>query len=187
MGARLVLDARDQAVVYATAERMWAETTCERLAELRPDVYAGWRPRELSAALKPYGLRPTDTWGRLPDGTGANRKGLTREAVMAAIDAHRRPQLNQAATDHPIRVGADEGKRSWSDRSPPAMCSPPSTNARTRPRSTAVVVDEDVPGSCPVDDPSGLACCGRPEDDDQGHELPPGGPLSSAVGSPPYA
>jgi S-DNA-T family DNA segregation ATPase FtsK/SpoIIIE len=78
----------DLRVVFATIEvdQVWSETVIERLAELRPARYGQLTPAALTAAVKPYGIGTGQVWGRLPDGTGANRRGLTREAVMAAVE-----------------------------------------------------------------------------------------------------
>lgn len=78
----------DLRVVFATitVEKVWNETVVERLAELRPEVYGRFTPEALTAALKPYGITSGQVWGRLDDGSGANRRGLNRAEVMAAID-----------------------------------------------------------------------------------------------------
>jgi len=36
--------------------------------------------------VKPYGISTGQVWQALPEGGGANRRGLTREAVMAAVE-----------------------------------------------------------------------------------------------------
>jgi S-DNA-T family DNA segregation ATPase FtsK/SpoIIIE len=41
----------------AGEDKAWAETITARPAALRPDVYSDWKPEQLSAALKPYGLK----------------------------------------------------------------------------------------------------------------------------------
>lgn len=83
-----VLD--DVLTVFATAERLWSETIAERLAELRPGVYAGWGARELGSALRrPYGLVAADTWI-----DGANRKGFSRDQITVAVETHRRREIN---------------------------------------------------------------------------------------------
>ena len=42
--------------------------------------------------LKPYGITTGQVWQALPEGGDANRRGLTREAVMAAVErARQRP------------------------------------------------------------------------------------------------
>jgi len=83
----------DLHVVYATAQRadrpgVWSEELCAGLAELRPELYASWTPDVLAAALKPLGV---DT-GQLnmPDAAGHrhNRRGVRREQLATAVDAH---------------------------------------------------------------------------------------------------
>ncbi|MBZ6473214.1 cell division protein FtsK [Streptomyces griseocarneus] len=77
---------RDVAVVIAANEsKAWNETVVSRLEELRPDVYAGWAPEQLTSALKPYGVRTVQVWGTTEDGKGANRRGIRRADVLAAL------------------------------------------------------------------------------------------------------
>ncbi|WP_354642902.1 cell division protein FtsK [Kitasatospora camelliae] len=73
------------AVVPATEAKVWSETVVARLAELRPEVYGGWAPDQLTAALKPYGIRTGQVWGTAEDGKGANRRGITRADIANAI------------------------------------------------------------------------------------------------------
>lgn len=68
--------------------KAWSEDVIARLAELRPDVYAAWSPEQLAAALRPYGVRTVQVWGTTEDGKGANRRGVRRTDIAAAI-AHR--------------------------------------------------------------------------------------------------
>jgi S-DNA-T family DNA segregation ATPase FtsK/SpoIIIE len=79
------------AVVPADQARVWNQTVVARLAELRPQVYAGWGPEQLTAALKPHGITTGQVWGTDPvTGEGANRRGIDRHAVaQAAARAHR--------------------------------------------------------------------------------------------------
>ena len=56
-------------------------------AQLRPEVYGRMTTEALTASLKPYGISTGhQVWGRLDDGTGANRRGLLRAEVLAAVD-----------------------------------------------------------------------------------------------------
>lgn len=74
----------DLRTIFATAtvEKMWSEDVCVRLAELRPELYGRLTPEALAAALKPHGITTAQVWGRTPEGVGANRRGLSRQAVM---------------------------------------------------------------------------------------------------------
>jgi S-DNA-T family DNA segregation ATPase FtsK/SpoIIIE len=73
------------AVIPAGDTKVWNETIVARLAELRPEVYRGWEPEQLTAALKPFGITTTQVWGTDPaSGKGANRRGITRQAVADA-------------------------------------------------------------------------------------------------------
>lgn len=72
-------------VLAVVDDRAWLETVAERLAELRP-AYQGWERSNVSAALKPYGVTPAQMWMTDPGtGKGANRYGITAEAIRKAI------------------------------------------------------------------------------------------------------
>jgi DNA segregation ATPase FtsK/SpoIIIE, S-DNA-T family len=74
------------AVVPPSEAKVWNETVVARLAELRPSVYSGWDAEQLTFALKPYGIAVGQVWGTDPaSGKGANRRGITRAHVAAAI------------------------------------------------------------------------------------------------------
>ena len=73
---------------------MWNETLTERLAELRPEVYAGWRAEQLTSALKPHGVG-VDQIARRVAGKTVNRRGPARSALDAAITA----RSDRRATD----------------------------------------------------------------------------------------
>ncbi|SFE28374.1 DNA segregation ATPase FtsK/SpoIIIE, S-DNA-T family [Actinacidiphila alni] len=72
--------------IPAGTSKTWSEDIVARLAELRPDVYGEWGPEQLAAAVKPYGIRTVQVWGTTEDGKGANRRGVRRADVLAAID-----------------------------------------------------------------------------------------------------
>ncbi|WP_217197082.1 FtsK/SpoIIIE domain-containing protein [Streptomyces buecherae] len=73
------------AVVGPNEPKVWSETVVTRLAELRPEVYDGWEAEQLGAALKPYGITTGQVWGTAPDGKKANRRGITRAHISAAL------------------------------------------------------------------------------------------------------
>lgn len=73
------------AVVPAEEPKLWSEIVVARLAELRPDIYGGWEPEGLAAALKPYGVPTGQVWGKTEEGKGANRRGIERARITAAI------------------------------------------------------------------------------------------------------
>ncbi|MEU8551833.1 cell division protein FtsK [Streptomyces roseoverticillatus] len=66
-------------------EKLWNEAIVAGLAELRPDVYGAWTAEQLTAALKPYGIRTVQVWGTTEDGKGANRRGIKRADVLRAL------------------------------------------------------------------------------------------------------
>lgn len=65
--------------------KLWNEAVVAGLAELRPAAYGTWTPEQLTAALKPHGIRTVQVWGTTEDGKGANRRGIRRADVLAAI------------------------------------------------------------------------------------------------------
>jgi S-DNA-T family DNA segregation ATPase FtsK/SpoIIIE len=74
-----------QAVFAGDEARLWSETVVARLAEVHPDAYGGWTPTDLANCLKLYGVTTGQVWGQTPEGVGANRRGITREAVLEAL------------------------------------------------------------------------------------------------------
>jgi DNA segregation ATPase FtsK/SpoIIIE, S-DNA-T family len=72
------------AVIPPSEAKVWSETVLERLAALRPELYGTLTRDQLTAALKPYGVTTGQVWGTTPDGRGANRRGIDRQAVANA-------------------------------------------------------------------------------------------------------
>ncbi|WP_199835386.1 cell division protein FtsK [Streptomyces sp. JHA19] len=72
------------AVVPAEEPKVWSETVVARLAELREDVYDGWTPDALAAALKPHGVSTIQV-GRRVEGKVVNRRGIDRSHIVAVI------------------------------------------------------------------------------------------------------
>ncbi|MGH2707742.1 MAG: hypothetical protein ACRDJK_05565 [Actinomycetota bacterium] len=85
VGRRLL---EDVASVFGAGEtKLWSETIVARLAVANPDAYHGWSPTDLANALRRYGISTDQVWGVTPEGQGANRRGLGREAVLGALAA----------------------------------------------------------------------------------------------------
>jgi S-DNA-T family DNA segregation ATPase FtsK/SpoIIIE len=76
-------------------EAVWCERIAARLAELRPDVYGEWKGENVTAALKPWGVKTGQVWGQSDEGEGKNRRGIKRADLVAAIT--RRDADRQAA------------------------------------------------------------------------------------------
>ena len=74
----------DVASVTRGDERVWSETICARLAELRPELYGGWNPTQLANALAPYGIETSQQWS-----SGANRRGVAAADIAAAMEGRR--------------------------------------------------------------------------------------------------
>lgn len=72
-------------VVPASEKSVWCERIATRLAELRPDTYTGWKGENVTAALKPWGIKTGQVWGQTGDGAGKNRRGIDRADLTAAI------------------------------------------------------------------------------------------------------
>ncbi|GAA2441436.1 cell division protein FtsK [Streptomyces glaucus] len=73
------------AVMGADEKAVWCERIADRLAELRPDVYADWKGENVTAAVKPWGINSGQVWGTTDEGEGANRRGIKRADVVAAV------------------------------------------------------------------------------------------------------
>lgn len=73
------------AVVSEKEERVWNERIAARLAELRPDIYDGWKGENVTSALKPHGIRTRDVAGTTDDGTRTTRRGIVRADLLKAI------------------------------------------------------------------------------------------------------
>jgi DNA segregation ATPase FtsK/SpoIIIE, S-DNA-T family len=71
-------------VVPAGEGKVWSETVTERLAELQPDLYAGWGPEQLAAALKPLGIDTAQIARRI-EGRTVNRRGIDRRHIAAVV------------------------------------------------------------------------------------------------------
>lgn len=91
----LKCERQPQVTEAAPATKLWNEAVVPRLAELRPAVYGEWTPEQLTAALKPYGIRTVQVWGTTEDGKGANRRGIRSADVLKAI-AERHGQADAA-------------------------------------------------------------------------------------------
>ncbi|MFE0627769.1 cell division protein FtsK [Streptomyces sp. NPDC058864] len=73
------------AVVPESEERVWNERVAARLAELRPEVYSGWKGENVTTALKPHGVAARDVAGTTDDGTRTTRRGIVRDHVHTAL------------------------------------------------------------------------------------------------------
>lgn len=73
------------AVVPVSEERVWNERIAARLAELRPEVYGGWKGENVTSALKPHGIKTRDVAGTTDDGTRTTRRGIARANLTKAI------------------------------------------------------------------------------------------------------
>ncbi|MGW0032456.1 cell division protein FtsK [Streptomyces sp. NPDC003314] len=82
-GSDILADVLD--VMTEGEKAVWCERIATRLASLRPDTYAGWKGENVTAALKPYGIKTGQVWGTTDDGKGANRRGIDRADITAAI------------------------------------------------------------------------------------------------------
>lgn len=75
----------DVATVWPAGEdAVWKETLIERLTRYRADVYAGWKPAQLTAALDVHGVK-VDQIGRRINGKPVTRRGPKHADITAAI------------------------------------------------------------------------------------------------------
>jgi DNA segregation ATPase FtsK/SpoIIIE, S-DNA-T family len=75
----------DVATVWpADEDAVWNETLIDRLTHYRPDVYTGWKPAQLTAALGTHGVKVGQI-GRRIDGKAVTRRGPTHVDVTDAI------------------------------------------------------------------------------------------------------
>lgn len=79
------------AVVPASEAKPWNDVTVDRLADLRPERYGPWaelapadKARQLTAALKPYGVS-TGQVARRINGKTVNRTGFERAHIATAL------------------------------------------------------------------------------------------------------
>ncbi|MGJ5832808.1 hypothetical protein [Streptomyces ossamyceticus] len=73
------------AVVPPSEKRVWNERIAARLAELRPEVYGGWKGENVTSALKPHGIKTTGVAGTTDDGERTTRRGIVRDDLTKAI------------------------------------------------------------------------------------------------------
>ncbi|MFE4682579.1 FtsK/SpoIIIE domain-containing protein [Streptomyces sp. NPDC056721] len=73
------------AVVPVSEERVWNERIAARLAELRPEVYGGWKGENVTSALKPHGITTRGVAGTTDDGERTTRRGIVRADLTTAI------------------------------------------------------------------------------------------------------
>ncbi|MFD5885529.1 cell division protein FtsK [Streptomyces sp. NPDC060334] len=73
------------AVLPTDEDAVWCERIATRLTGLRPDVYAGWKGENVTAALKPWGIKPGQVWGQDDNGEGKNRRGIKRTDIATVI------------------------------------------------------------------------------------------------------
>ncbi|MEU9406166.1 cell division protein FtsK [Streptomyces sp. NPDC048281] len=72
-------------VIADDEKAVWCERIAARLTAADPDTYGGWQGENVTAALKPWGIKPGQVWGTTDDGEGANRRGIKRADITAAI------------------------------------------------------------------------------------------------------
>ncbi|WP_034089476.1 FtsK/SpoIIIE domain-containing protein [Streptacidiphilus albus] len=74
------------AVVPVDEEKVWNEKVAARLADLRPEIYTGWKSETVTTNLKPHGISAQDVWGTpAGGGKGTTRRGIARADVTKVI------------------------------------------------------------------------------------------------------
>lgn len=82
----------DLRVIFATIETdwSWSEDLVVKLAETKPELYAGWDTDTLARTLSGLGVTTRQLNRTGPDGRRANRRGVTAaDLPVAAIPATR--------------------------------------------------------------------------------------------------
>jgi S-DNA-T family DNA segregation ATPase FtsK/SpoIIIE len=82
--ARPFLD--DVRAVFGIGEtKLWSETIALRLAERWPETYDGWDASDLGVQLGRHNIKTVQVWGKTPDDTEANRKGISLDQLTDAV------------------------------------------------------------------------------------------------------
>ncbi|WP_407646008.1 cell division protein FtsK [Actinacidiphila oryziradicis] len=72
-------------VVPADEDKVWNEKVAARLADLRPEVYGGWKAATVATNLRTHGIAALDVWGTTEAGKGTTRRGIARADLTTAI------------------------------------------------------------------------------------------------------
>lgn len=64
--------------------KVWCEELASRLATAQPSLYEGWTGEQITAAVKPHGIRPVQV-KKVLDGKPVNRRGLIRREVTDTL------------------------------------------------------------------------------------------------------
>ncbi|MGD6753814.1 cell division protein FtsK [Streptomyces sp. BH105] len=72
-------------VVPVDEEKVWNEKVATRLANLRPEVYTGWKAETVAKNLRPHGVSALDVWGTTDKGKGTTRRGIARADLLKAV------------------------------------------------------------------------------------------------------
>ncbi|MGL5823737.1 MAG: hypothetical protein ACRCYU_02695 [Nocardioides sp.] len=115
-----------RAVFVAGEDKLWNERVLERLPQVRDGYYDGWQSAQLTAALKPHGVLVRQVHGHLDEGGVANRRGVHRADLDAALRAQRRAPgrvpaqraINPATDPSVTAVEGDPGTGTGPSRGP---------------------------------------------------------------------
>ncbi|WKK24697.1 cell division protein FtsK [Streptomyces olivoreticuli] len=69
----------------ADEDKVWNEKIATRLAQLRPEIYGGWKAETVTTSLRPHGISAQDVWGTTDKGKGTTRRGIARADITTAI------------------------------------------------------------------------------------------------------
>ncbi|MEZ5412059.1 MAG: FtsK/SpoIIIE domain-containing protein [Acidimicrobiales bacterium] len=96
---------------------MWCQTLAERLADRWPDTYGAWEGRQVTMAVKRFGITSRDVKAKDADGLDRTRKGITLDDLGAALDRHT-PEPTPPTAGPPGAVLDDDEHQA--DDDPPA-------------------------------------------------------------------
>lgn len=109
------------AIVWPPAEdKVWWDDLAERLAATFPGLYGAWTGEQVTAAVRPHGLKSIQI-KRTVDGRALNRRGLARTALAAALDDRSDGDYTWPLYQPPPAAGG----RHETTHEPPATDTPP--------------------------------------------------------------
>ena len=100
----------------AGEDKVWWDDLADRLSVAHPGLYGAWTGEQVSAAVRPHGLRSIQV-KRVLDGRAVNRRGLSRATLAAAL--RDRDDVPSSTDDSPATAATGSGPATDSTASPP--------------------------------------------------------------------
>ena len=86
-------------------DKVWWDDLAHRLSTAHPGLYGAWTGEQVSAAVRPHGLRSIQV-KRVLDGRPVNRRGLARATLATALGDRDDLPLEPATPEHPPAAGS---------------------------------------------------------------------------------